>query len=111
MKETKMSRFDLFHALTGSKEPEYRGHIVDVLREGDHWVAHYALPDDSTPEYRSAVVQPKVRCSGGFLRGPYKSEEKATEAAHCAVDENLIPAAIPHNVGGLGICQHVILPR
>jgi hypothetical protein len=84
-----MSQFDLFYVRPGSKEPEYRGHIVDVLRRGEHWVAHWALPDHSTPEYRSPAVWPKVRYGGGFLRGPYKSEREATEAAHCAVDKNL----------------------
>jgi hypothetical protein len=88
-----MSQFDLLYVRPGSKEPEYRGHIVDVRRKGEHWVAHYGLPDDSTPEYRAAAVQPKVRYSGGFLPGPYKSEREATEAAHCAVDKNLCDGA------------------
>jgi hypothetical protein len=71
------------------KEPEYRGHIIEALRKSGHWVAHWALPDHSTPEYRCPVPQPKVRYSGGFLCGPYKSKEEATEAAHCAVNNNL----------------------
>ena len=72
-----------------TKEPEYREHIVDTRRKGEHWVAHWALPDHSTPEYQHPPVRPKVRCSGGYLEGPYKSEGEAIEAAHREIDWNL----------------------
>jgi hypothetical protein len=76
--------------MTDKLEPEYRGHIIDTRREGQHWVAHWALPDHTTPEYRMPVPYPKVRCSGGFLRGPYNSQVKAIAAAKLAIDNNLV---------------------
>jgi hypothetical protein len=89
-----MAQLNLFHVLAGSKEPEYRGHSVHVLRRGDHWVAHWGLPDDSTPEYRQPDPRPNVKFSGGFLRGPYESEAEAFQAAQHAVDANLSGPAI-----------------
>lgn len=92
------------------KEPEYRGFIINTRREGDHWVAHWALPDRSTPEYRHPNPRPKVvgpgvavaekrsrGCipqiciySGGFLHGPYRSRAQAYAAAKRKVDDNII---------------------
>jgi hypothetical protein len=76
------------------KDPEYRGHIIDALLKNGHWVAHWALPDRTTPEYREPNPWPKVRYGGGFLRGPYKSKADAIKAAERMVDEN-------HELGSL----------
>ena len=72
------------------KEPEYRDHIVNVWREGDHWVAHYALPDHSTPEYRQPNPRPKTKFSGGFLHGPFRSKAAAIKAVKRKIDENIV---------------------
>ena len=72
------------------RDPEYRGHIINTRREGKHWVAHYRLPDHSTPEYNLPIPYPKVRSAGDFLPGPYTSQAKAIAAAKRAVDNNII---------------------
>jgi hypothetical protein len=53
-------------------------------------VAHYRLPDHSTPEYNLPIPYPKVRSAGDFLPGPYTSQAKAIAAAKRAVDNNII---------------------
>jgi len=51
-----------------SKEPEYRGHIIETHRGSDgYWGAVWALPDHSTPEYRMPDPPPKVRASRGSV--------------------------------------------
>jgi hypothetical protein len=63
--------------------------FILTLCEGDHWVAHWGLPDHSTPEYRQPDPRLQVRASGGFLCGPYKSQDEAYAAAKCRIDGNL----------------------
>ena len=86
-----MTTIDLFYVPAGSKDPEYRSHIIQAWREDDHWVGHWGLPDHSTPDYRLPDPYPKTRYGGGFLKGPYESEKEALAAARAAVDWNLEP--------------------
>jgi hypothetical protein len=84
-----VSLFEYADRAEGLRDLEYRDHLIDLRREGEHWVAHWALPDNSTPEYRQPDPYPEVRFSGGFLRGPYESKMEAYAAAKRAVDANL----------------------
>jgi hypothetical protein len=74
----------------GETEELYRQHIVNTYREHGCWVAHWALPDHSTPQYPMPCPYPHVRFGGGFLRGPYGSQATALMAAKHAVDENFV---------------------
>jgi hypothetical protein len=74
-----------------SKEPEYRGHIIETHRGSDgYWGAVWALPDHSTPEYRMPDPPPKVRASRGSVGAYYTSKASVIAAAKRAIDNNII---------------------